>query len=199
MAWTSDNKGKRTGTLLPSIYRYYNFLLNLGESFSVQHCSLIIPRVGCTNSQTLSWLELTARSLSSTAFAPQVRGSSGVPGWSEQRWKQTFWLYPELDRGTFVPDSQRSYNHRATLLLILETWFQFTWFLLSMNSSQSATNKVLVRDPSTCLLDRQFQFWMSEKFLSRFCGRAFLQAFFSIDDSKYCNISTFFIKIVLVL
>ncbi len=47
---------------------------NLGRSFSVQHCSPMIPRprVGCTNSQALPWLELATRSLSSTTPAPQI-------------------------------------------------------------------------------------------------------------------------------
>ncbi len=47
--------------------------------------------------------------------------------------------------------------------------------------------KVLARDPSTRLLDGQFQFWTGEKSLSRLCGRVFLQAFFIIDDSEYCQ------------
>ena len=37
-----------------------------------------MPKVGCTNSQVLPWLELTLRSLSSTAPAPQVRCSNEV-------------------------------------------------------------------------------------------------------------------------
>ncbi len=49
----------------------------------------------------------------------------------------------------------------------------------------SVQDKVLARDPSTRLLDGQFQFWTGEKFLRRLCRWAFVQAFFSIDDSKY--------------
>ncbi len=58
-------------------------------------------------------------------------------------------------------------------------------------------SKVLARDPSTHLLDGQFQFWTGEKFLSCLCGRAFLQVFFSLATPNTANIFTYFIKIVL--
>ena len=58
--------------------KFLSPLLNLGRSFSVQHCSSMMPRVGCTNTQVLPWSELTGRFLSSTAPAPQVRSSNGA-------------------------------------------------------------------------------------------------------------------------
>ena len=72
--------------------------LLLGKSFSVQHCSPMMPRVRCTNSLALPWSELTGRSLSSIAPAPKVRcfngassdgnnvlGSTGDPSHQSQR------------------------------------------------------------------------------------------------------------------
>ena len=60
---------------------FLNFLFNLGRSFSVQHCFPMMPRVEFTNShaaQELPWSELTERSLSSNATAPQVKWSNGT-------------------------------------------------------------------------------------------------------------------------
>ncbi len=42
------------------------------------YCSPMMPRVGYTNSQVLPWLELTARSLLSTAPSAQIRCSNGA-------------------------------------------------------------------------------------------------------------------------
>ena len=97
-----------------TIFFNYYFLFNLGRSFSVQHCSPMIPMVGCTNSQVLPWSELTVRSLSSTAPAPQVRCSNRTSNTGNKK----CWALPGIKPGT-LRTRVKDLHHRTTTLLNL--------------------------------------------------------------------------------
>ncbi len=58
---------------LNSVFIYYYIYHLAGVDHSAFNTSLMIPRVGCTDSQALFWSELTARSLFSTAPIPKIR------------------------------------------------------------------------------------------------------------------------------
>ena len=92
------------------LIEFFSYLY-LGISFSVQHCSPMIPRVRCAN---VTWSELTARSLSSTAPGPQVKCSNGV---SSDR--NNLWALPGIEPGT-LRNRVKDLNHCATLLLIIK-------------------------------------------------------------------------------
>ena len=65
---------------------------------------------------------------------------------------------------------------------------------LQLQVDQLQVNPIWIIIPQQGLLDGQLQFWTGEKFPSCLCGRAFLQAFFSIDDSEYCKYIHIFYK-----
>ncbi len=73
---------------------YFNLLFNSG-TFSVEHCSSMMHRVGCKNSQTLPWSELTARSLSTTT--PDQKSDAGM---EQAVMKTKFWALPGSEPGT---------------------------------------------------------------------------------------------------
>ncbi len=65
--------------------------------------------------------------------------------------------------------------------------------------SRSPRGKVLAKDPSTRVLDGQFQFWTGGKFLSRLYGLALYRHSPALTTPNTVNISTNFIKIALLL
>ncbi len=84
--------------------------VNLGRLISVQHCFPWWPGLGCTNSQVLSWLELTVRSYTSTA--PQVRCSNRASSDGKK-----FLALPGVELGPFTPGSRpQPLCHTAPLI-----------------------------------------------------------------------------------
>ena len=98
------------------------FLFSLGISFSVQHCSPMMPRVECTN-KVLPWLRLTAKSLSFIAPAPQVRCSNWVSSDGNK-----FGALPGIEPRTFHTRI-KDLNHCTTLLLIILIPIVFQYYL----------------------------------------------------------------------
>ncbi len=122
-----------------------SFLVNLFlRPYIVQHCSSMMPRMWCTNSQVLPWSELTVRSLSFTVNAPQVRcsNSNGV--------SSDVWAVLGVEPG--APCNRVKYLNSETLLLcammspILMTFNCFSCFLQEVMSQGEYDTTQMVQE-----------------------------------------------------